>query len=1272
MVDSSNTMNGTVHGDAVQAGYIGNVYLDGRRPPAVKDGDDPWVRIAAESRAWQHVRAGRDAETYRRAALAAVRRLARLRDAVDRADDLADDPWQDPGIAVRFASRVGWLLGDGSLDLYPAEAALLAVVPFLYRVRSLQLAAARTTVRPTDLRPTAAPEGDRAAYEQFIESYDLLTHRTRTRPDSAAPIGWWLYHRWLDQHEDLADPEGVREILDRLPVLDELGETFALKRICALLHGLRRGPDVTNRDYLAGLREDDHLRAPGEQHVREPRLALILALAYGTAIETTALPDIVAEHLGIPHEVDLADLRETLELAVWGGSYDLPVLRAECRHEAVVEGLREYTARADELLHAVRRVLVGHPLPTRLTSDEAAPAAGAFTGWARFRLDERRVRSLLMGVELYRDRDLAVRELYQNALDACRYRRARTEYLDRTNTLGARFTYDGRIDFRQSVDHDGRAYLECEDNGVGMGESELRGVFSNAGARFAEQLDFKLERAEWRKADPPVELYPNSRFGIGVLSYFMLADEIQVTTCRMDATGRIGPRLEVSIYGPSHLFRITEREDSCRKPGTTVRLYLRDDIDLEETWSALDVLERLLGVAEFRTTVAHGERGSVWEPGVFRPRSAPESETFGLDAHGVTVSWKDAPDGAHVVWCEEGGALLVDGLLVEPEVRRGVFSPWKDSLAGAVVNLSGRFAPGKMSVDRRRVIDDTSGTVGALLAEGAGELVRSDSGLFGMEWVGRLTDDCIQLADLVAAEAVRQGCRLTSQGIAFDLGRAGLFPADRRILGYIGIGLDPEENRRNQESATPSDHVLLWRLMAHGRTDRLERLAGVSAMALATRDIRLAKPSDSALLITRGSRRQARTWRESVSESWLAEVAAELGLTHEQVRERAAALGLEADDERVSPSGGGEAALPIGVAELFEIWKFGREPMEAVVERLTSRGVVVSAEVSKTAAAMVADPVLLLGGKGLSTFGTPFERDGSVAPGYLAKASSVLGISTSEACAAFAKYGIAADATGLPDFPSSDDVRSLSVRLNGTSPWLNRSKTASVVHVLQAAATESIGVADVIDRLTAVGIPVPSLPADASAEDVELFRDKAGGFRWFDSLSYGRLFAVVGRGVFTLQEAIDRYRTYGFHVPMNAPEVNSLLDFQLLSGHGPMKWPNTEVGSVVPFADLIMAASATGRNPEELVARLKACGIPVSTETLPADVSLREAEDLVRSFARSSSRPSSLALLLREEDRLGRSARQIHSWLHEWGVVDRDLADVVRAALARVPVEDPS
>jgi hypothetical protein len=292
-------------------------------------------------------------------------------------------------------------------------------------------------------------------------------------------------------------------------------------------------------------------------------------LAYGTSLDITALPDIVVEHLGIPHPVDLGQLRETLEQATWGGETAFPSLRAACYHEAVIEGLQTYTARADAILHHVHRAArewIPHSmplLPTRLSGDDVTPADGVFDGWASFRLDERRIRELLMGIQLYKDRDLAVRELYQNALDACRYRRARSEYLDRT-IESISYKYEGRITFEQGIDKNGRAYLECHDNGIGMSESELRGVFSQAGARFAEQADFRLERAEWSQLDPVVEFFPNSRFGIGVLSYFMLADELIVTTCRMTLNGTPGPILQASIHGPGHLFRIATLSNQKR------------------------------------------------------------------------------------------------------------------------------------------------------------------------------------------------------------------------------------------------------------------------------------------------------------------------------------------------------------------------------------------------------------------------------------------------------------------------------------------------------------------------------------------------------------------------------------------------------------------------------------------------------------------------------------------------------------------------------------
>ncbi|MFE6052907.1 ATP-binding protein [Kitasatospora sp. NPDC056446] len=1254
-----NALHGPVHGNAVQAGRIGTLYL-GTPPPSVTDEDDPWVRAAADARAWRHVRSDRDAEPYRRAALDAVRALAGLRDTLDR----PDDPWQDPGIAARFASRVDWLLGDDPPDLYPAEAALLAVLPYLYRVRSLGLAAARSGVRPADLRPAAAPDADRAAYEQFIESHDLLAHRARSRPDAAAPLGWWLYHRWLDQHEDLADPDGVRGLLDRLPALAGLGETFAPRRVRALLHGLRRGPDVTNRDYLAGLSADDHLRAPGEQHVRERWLALLLALAYGTAIETTALPDIVAEHLGIPHQVDLAELRRTLDEAVWGGSYDLPVLRAECHHEAVVEGLREYTTRADALLHAVRRELVGHSLPTRLGSDGAAPAAGAFTGWARFCLDERRMRSMVMGVELYRDRDLAVREIYQNGLDACRYQRARVQYLDRSRTFRlGEISYEGRIEFRQGVDGSGRAYLECQDNGVGMGEAELRGVFSHAGARFAEQLDFRLEHAKWRRADPPVEFHPNSRFGIGVFSYFMLADEIRVTTCRMDVEGRLGPELEVAIHGPNHLFRIVETAPEGREPGTTVRLYLRDDIDLDESWSCLDALERLLGIAEFRTTARHGERETVWEPGVLGPRGkASWRERFGIVVEGPLDPWRSAPPGADVIWCAGGGALLVDGLLVEPDVVKGVHAQAGGGFAGVVVNLSGPLAPGRLSLDRRRVIDDVSETVGGLLREAAREFVRPGSALFGMEWVRDAARESFALADLVAAEAIRQERRYDCGGVGFDSGRTGFFLEDPRILGSVGrAGADAPAGPSGFERKVFGlpDHVLLWRLMAHGPGELLADLGRLCPELPRRGPVRAALPSDIAVLATRARPGAPWEWVSLVKDDQAPDqIARELAVTVEEARRRAAELHVFPRHEVmawITPDDAG----PVTVRELLSEAEIRDGSIAGAAASMSEKGREVPAEALEAALVIESDPVFLWRSSP-RRFGRLLP-DPDVEPGYLAHASRLLERSVPRVCEDLRRHGFSADPTGLPDLPPGDLVILLSRQLDGFGPWLRRSEPVSATHLIRAGATLDLETAEVVDTLRGIGFRT----------------EPEGGPGEHEAVAFSELFDLAESMDVSPGAVVERYRALGVRLPIEWPAEPTRLDRALFTHDGPLDWRHLVVGERVPFDRLIVASASLSSSPGELARHLHSRGIPTSCDDLPEGLTLHEAMQLFRGHllpdsALSRSGKPSLVELVETSQRTGHPVTRILSWFGQWGVDVSDTAETIRAALARVPMAGPS
>jgi HSP90 family molecular chaperone len=113
--------------------------------------------------------------------------------------------------------------------------------------------------------------------------------------------------------------------------------------------------------------------------------------------------------------------------------------------------------------------------------------------------------------------------------------------------------YVGKIKFTAGYEEiTERPYIECTDNGIGMAEQHLSRLFAHGDRRFAESHEFQVKRAAWAIEDIP--FYPNSRFGVGVLSYFMLADQITVTTSRLekDAESR-GPLLAATIQGSNSM-----------------------------------------------------------------------------------------------------------------------------------------------------------------------------------------------------------------------------------------------------------------------------------------------------------------------------------------------------------------------------------------------------------------------------------------------------------------------------------------------------------------------------------------------------------------------------------------------------------------------------------------------------------------------------------------------------------------------------------------------
>ncbi|MGX8904528.1 HD domain-containing protein [Streptomyces netropsis] len=144
----------------------------------------PWVESATDSTVWQHVPAGRNADFFRQHVAEAVATLARWREAAE--SGTTADPWRDDGFVPRFAEAVEWLLGEPDpgrpLDLYPAEAALLVLMPFLHRVQCLRLTASLApVVEPGRLgRITGAPPL-RTAFEAWRSGSSVTASRSPAR-----------------------------------------------------------------------------------------------------------------------------------------------------------------------------------------------------------------------------------------------------------------------------------------------------------------------------------------------------------------------------------------------------------------------------------------------------------------------------------------------------------------------------------------------------------------------------------------------------------------------------------------------------------------------------------------------------------------------------------------------------------------------------------------------------------------------------------------------------------------------------------------------------------------------------------------------------------------------------------------------------------------------------------------------------------------------------------------------------------------------------------
>jgi hypothetical protein len=222
-------------------------------------------------------------------------------------------------------------------------------------------------------------------------------------------------------------------------------------------------------------------------------------------------------------------------------------------------------------------------LPSSLYAD-VAPYKNTYTYIdGAFRPNTSRLLEILGGVELYGRPIAAIRELLQNAFDAVREHIA-YERLNIPNAtdaadpkwlteLGQRHTV--RLDLSRDKADENVVWLTCEDDGIGMTKAIIENHLLVAGnVRRGDLLD--LER---RCRERGFSTGRTGKFGIGVLSYFLLASEAIIESRRSQVAGDADREAwHFSSAGVGDFGELRRMDSGV--PGTRIRLRLRRNVDL--------------------------------------------------------------------------------------------------------------------------------------------------------------------------------------------------------------------------------------------------------------------------------------------------------------------------------------------------------------------------------------------------------------------------------------------------------------------------------------------------------------------------------------------------------------------------------------------------------------------------------------------------------------------------------------------------------------------
>lgn len=343
-----------------------------------------------------------------------------------------------------------------------------------------------------------------------------------------------------------------------------------------------------NEDALSLLDLDENFLCGTGIYACLPLIGVILRLSDILDFDAKRTPSILFSHLYVRHPVSIKEWNKHRSVEAWEITPELIQFSAKCNHPVIESSIHEFCTIIDHELSVCNNIIsklnafnkekgreIWIKIPFKVNREKIKTKTNIYNKPeylyrdTKFSLSKNQVIELLMGTKLYGNPEVALRELLQNSIDACLLRQAQEK---KWGNL-----YSPEITVKYFTEDDGQI-LEVIDNGTGMDQYIIDNYYSKVGSSFYKSTDFYD-----LKSQSNAEFYPTSRFGIGILSCFMISDTLMVDTKRVYAPHKSSDPLNITVEGQESIFWI--KEGKRETPGTSTKLILRKNKNPWESMS---------------------------------------------------------------------------------------------------------------------------------------------------------------------------------------------------------------------------------------------------------------------------------------------------------------------------------------------------------------------------------------------------------------------------------------------------------------------------------------------------------------------------------------------------------------------------------------------------------------------------------------------------------------------------------------------------------------